>query len=92
NSELTDFYTENLPEKEGTNIFSLNGGDYNIYEPTQDKYSEELLTNAKNFSDTALVVISRNGGEGADLPQNMAEYQQGDKDKHYLELQEVEKA
>ncbi|MBS8061445.1 beta-glucosidase, partial [Streptococcus suis] len=37
NSELTDFYTENLPEKEGTNIFSLNGGDYNIYEPTQDK-------------------------------------------------------
>ncbi|HEM5030237.1 TPA: glycoside hydrolase family 3 C-terminal domain-containing protein [Streptococcus suis] len=92
NSELTDFYTENLPEKEGTNIFSLNGGDYNIYEPTQDKYSEELLANAKNFSDTALVVISRNGGEGADLPQNMAEYQQGDKDKHYLELQEVEKA
>ncbi|HEM3019356.1 TPA: glycoside hydrolase family 3 C-terminal domain-containing protein [Streptococcus suis] len=92
NSELTDFYTENLPEKEGTNIFSLNGGDYNIYEPTQDKYSEELLTNAKNFSDTALVVISRNGGEGADLPQNMAEYQQDDKDKHYLELQEVEKA
>lgn len=92
NSELTDFYTENLPEKEGTNIFSLNGGDYNIYEPTQDKYTDELLANAKNFSDTALVVISRNGGEGADLPQNMAEYQQGDKDKHYLELQDVEKA
>ncbi|HFI0076472.1 TPA: glycoside hydrolase family 3 C-terminal domain-containing protein [Streptococcus suis] len=92
NSELTDFYTENLPEKEGTNIFSLNGGDYNIYEPTQDKYTDELLSNAKKFSDTALVVISRNGGEGADLPQNMAEYQQGDKDKHYLELQDVEKA
>ncbi|WP_153048187.1 hypothetical protein, partial [Streptococcus suis] len=52
NSELTDFYTENLPEKEGTNIFSLNGGDYNIYEPTQDKYTDELLANAKNFSDT----------------------------------------
>lgn len=91
NSELTDFYKENLPKKEGGNIFSLNGGDYNIYEPAQDKYSEELLANAKNFSDTALVVISRNGGEGADLPQNMAEYQQGDKDKHYLELQDVEK-
>lgn len=92
NSELTDFYTENLPEKEGGSIFSLNGGDYNIYEPTQDKYSEELLNNAKQFSDTAVVVISRNGGEGADLPQNMADYQQGDKDKHYLELQDVEKA
>lgn len=92
NKELTDFYTENLPKKEGTNIFSLNGGDYNIYEPTQDKYSEELLSNAKGFSDTALVVISRNGGEGADLPYKMSEYQQGDKGKHYLELQDVEKA
>ncbi len=92
NKELTDFYTENLPKKEGTNIFSLNGGDYNIYEPTQDKYSEELLSNAKDFSDTALVVISRNGGEGADLPYEMSEYQQGDKGKHYLELQDVEKA
>ncbi|MGT2682589.1 glycoside hydrolase family 3 C-terminal domain-containing protein [Streptococcus porci] len=91
NSELTDFYKENLPKKEGGNIFSLNGGDYNIYEPAKDKYSEDLLKNAKAFSDTAVVVISRNGGEGADLPQNMAEYQQGDKDKHYLELQDVEK-
>lgn len=92
NSELTDFYTEKLPEKEGGNIFTLSGGDYNIYEPTQDKYTDDLLKNAKDFSNTALVVISRNGGEGADLPQNMADYEQGDKDKHYLELQEVEKA
>lgn len=92
NKELTDFYTENLPKKEGTNIFSLNGGDYNIYEPAQDKYTDELLANAKDFSDTALVVISRNGGEGADLPYEMADYQQGDKGKHYLELQDVEKA
>ncbi|BDD41591.1 glycoside hydrolase family 3 protein [Streptococcus ruminantium] len=92
NAELTEFYKGHLPKKEGGNIFSLNGGDYNIYEPTQDKYSDTLLKNAKKFSDTALVVISRNGGEGADLPQNMANYQQGDKDKHYLELQNVEKA
>ncbi|MTB63445.1 beta-glucosidase [Streptococcus sp. zg-86] len=91
NTELTDFYKENLPKKEGTNIFSLNGGDYNIYEPSQDKYSEELLKNAKAFSDTALVVISRNGGEGADLPQSMKDYEQGQADKHYLELQDVEK-
>ncbi|MBY5034108.1 glycoside hydrolase family 3 C-terminal domain-containing protein [Streptococcus gallolyticus] len=91
NSKLTDFYTKNLPKKEGTNIFSLNGGDYNIYELTQDKYSDELIQEAKDFSDTAVVIISRNGGEGADLPQNMADYKQGDKDKHYLELQNVEK-
>ncbi|MER0122133.1 glycoside hydrolase family 3 C-terminal domain-containing protein [Streptococcus sp. ZJ93] len=91
NAELTDFYKENLPKKEGTNIFSLNGGDYNIYEPSQDKYSAELMKNAKEFSDTALVVISRNGGEGADLPQSMKGYENGQEDKHYLELQDVEK-
>lgn len=91
NSDLTDFYKKNLPKKEGGNAFSLNGGDYNIYEPTQDKYSDDLIKEAKDFSDTAVVVISRNGGEGADLPQNMADYKKGDKDKHYLELQNVEK-
>lgn len=91
NSELTDFYKGQLPKKEGGNIFSLNGGDYNIYEPSQDKYTDGLMDKAKSFSDTAIVVISRNGGEGADLPQSMANYQQGDKDKHYLELQDVEK-
>ncbi|MET3645083.1 glycoside hydrolase family 3 protein [Streptococcus gallinaceus] len=91
NSDLTDFYKKNLPKKEGGNVFSLNGGDYNIYEPTQDKYSDDLIKEAKDFSDTAVVVISRNGGEGADLPQNMADYKKGDKDKHYLELQNVEK-
>lgn len=91
NSELTEFYKENLPEKEDTNIFSLSGGDYNIYEPTQDKYSSEMLANARAFSDIALVVISRNGGEGADLPQSMEGYEQGEGDKHYLELQDVEK-
>lgn len=91
NSELTDFYKERLPKSKEQNTFSLNGGDYNIYEPKQSEYSEDLINNAKDFSDTAIVVISRNGGEGADLPQNMADYEQGDKDKHYLELQDVEK-
>ena len=31
-----------------------------------------MMANAKAFSDTALVVISRSGGEGADLPTDMA--------------------
>lgn len=91
NDDLTTFYKERLPKKEGGNIFSLNGGDYNIYEPKAADYSAELLNKAKDFSDTAIVVISRNGGEGADLPTDMAKYQQGDAGKHYLELQDVEK-
>lgn len=90
NTELLDFYKEHVPENKSQNNFNLNGGDYNIYEPAQSEYSESLMDNAKKFSDTAIVTISRNGGEGADLPQNMSDYEQGDKDKHYLELQDVE--
>ncbi|KXT79028.1 glycoside hydrolase family 3 protein [Streptococcus sp. DD13] len=91
NDELTDFYKKHLPEKKKENVFSLNGGDYNIYEPAQSEYSEDLMANAKKFSNTAIFVVSRNGGEGADLPQDMKDYKQGDAGKHYLELQTVEK-
>ena len=92
NTALTEFYEAHLPEKEDTNIFNLKGGDYNIYEPATSEYSTELLSGAKTFSDTALIVISRSGGEGGDLPFDMAEYTGGDAGKHYLELQTVEKA
>jgi len=90
NDELTKFYESHLPEKEATNIFNLKGGDYNIYEPAVSEYSTELMNNAKAFSDVALVVISRSGGEGGDLPFDMAEYTGGDAGKHYLELQDLE--
>lgn len=90
NDELTSFYQDRLPKKEDTNIFNLKGGDYNIYEPAVSEYSDALLKNAKEFSDTAIVVISRSGGEGGDLPFDMAEYQGGDAGKHYLELQNLE--
>ena len=35
-------------------------------------YTDEMMENAKAFSDTAMVVITRVGGEGADLPTDMA--------------------
>lgn len=92
NEELTKFYEGHLPKKEDTNIFNLQGGDYNIHEPAVSEYGTDLLENAKAFSDTALIVISRSGGEGGDLPFDMAEYTGGDAGKHYLELQDVEKA
>ncbi len=89
NSELTDFYKENAPVKEETNIFTLNGGDYNLSEPESSKFTDELLNNAKEFSDVALIVLARNGGEGADLTMDMTEYT-GESDKHYLELSNAE--
>ncbi|MBQ2901606.1 MAG: glycoside hydrolase family 3 C-terminal domain-containing protein [Agathobacter sp.] len=90
NDELTKFYEERLPEKESTNIFNLKGGDYNIYEPATSEYSTDLMNQAKSFSETALIVISRSGGEGGDLPFDMAEYAGGNAGKHYLELQDIE--
>ena len=54
NQELVDFYTTHLPKKEETNIFNLNGGNYNLNEPETSEFTDELLNNAKDFSDVAL--------------------------------------
>lgn len=64
NSELTDLYNETIPEKKETDLQNMDGGDYMGREPDISKFSEEILENAKNFSDTALIVLSRNGREG----------------------------
>lgn len=68
NTELTDFYTQYRSDRPVTSIM---GQDWSLPEPPASTYSDELINNAKNFSDTAVVVIGRVGGEGADLPQNM---------------------
>ena len=90
NSELTDFYKSKKPVKEETSIFQLNGGDYKLTEPAKSEFTDEILNNAKSFSDVAVVVLSRNGGEGGDLPIDMAE-DTGDTGKHYLELSSAER-
>lgn len=90
NEDLTKFYEEHKTKKKGQNVFNLKGGDYNINEPATSEYSDKLISDAKKFSDTAIVVFSRNGGEGGDLPMDMASYTGGDAGKHYLELQSCE--
>src|SRR5699024_10472862 len=85
-----DFYNGNKPEKDEQDNFNLNGGDYNIYEPDMDSLTDELLANSVDYSDVAVVVFSRNGGEGGDLPMDMEEYQNGTPGKSYLELQDIE--
>lgn len=90
NPELVDFYNGNKPEKDEQDNFNLDGGDYNIYEPDMDSLTDELLANSVDYSDVAVVVFSRNGGEGGDLPMDMEEYQNGTPGKSYLELQDIE--
>ena len=45
--------------------------DWTLPEPTKEYYTDSLMNEAKEFSDTAVVVIGRSGGEGADIPTDM---------------------
>ena len=94
NSELTDFYTAFGGER------APYGSDWSLPEPTAESYSEELMGNARAFSDTAVMVIARWGGEGSDVPADMtrasytnnsdsyADFEEG---QSYLELSRTER-
>lgn len=92
NGELIQFYKDQLPKKEKTSVLEMLGGNYNVPEPAVSAYTDELLMDAKNFSETAIVVIGRAGGEGADMPMDMADFEGGTKGRHYMELTENEQA
>ena len=66
NTAISDFYTSYRDTRPTVGMF---GQDWTIPEPTMEEYDAAgIFENAKEFSDTALIVISRSGGEGADLP------------------------
>ena len=66
NQDLVDFYTGWRTERPTVGMM---GQDWTIPEPTVSEYGS-LITDAKDFSDTAIFFIARSGGEGADLPQS----------------------
>jgi len=83
NEDLAAWYKENAPEKIDMGMV---GTDWNLYEIPQATYPADLLDGAKNFSDTAIVVITRRSGEGADLPMDMEPYEGSEAGRSYLEL------
>lgn len=103
NPELVSFYNDHYVSRSGV---GFTGNNFDINEPAVSEYSAELLSNAKAYSDIAIFVVSRLGGEGADLPMDMdptltteivasgllvqQNVKGGDAGKHYLELQSVE--
>lgn len=91
NEELKAFYNDAYTSKKDTNALVMIGGDYNNYEPAADQYSDSLIQNAKDYSDTALIVLTRNGGEGGDLPMDTSGYEGGAAGEHYLELNKNER-
>ena len=79
NKELIDMYTEfcDSRAKNGGSLLRALSGNQNYFmlmEPNRSAYDKmtdngkTILENAKEFSSTAIVVISRLGGEGCDLP------------------------
>lgn len=69
NQDLVDFYEAYQAERPSVGMWAQ---DWTLPEPNVSAYTDELMASAKEFSDTALVVISRPGGENADMPTDMA--------------------
>lgn len=92
NPDLLAFYESQLPEVEDKPLYPLPGDKGEIVEVPVASY-RDLLEDAVNYSDIAIVVVTRQGGEGGDLHLRMGEVSDAppsDVDKHYLELQSVE--
>lgn len=75
NTELSDMY---VSYREDRPLISINNGqEWTLPEVPTAQYSDEMLANAEAFSDTAMIVISRTGGEGTDLPKDMGSIMDG---------------
>ena len=68
NTELSDFYTAYKADRPVCGMWAQ---DWTLPEPNVSKYTDSMMSNAKAFSNTAMIVISRPGGEGADLPNDV---------------------
>lgn len=69
NEDLVNFYTE---YRDSRPMVGMWGQDWTVPEPTMDEYDDaNVFESAKEYSDTAVVVIARSGGEGADLPTSL---------------------
>ena len=68
NTELSKLYTDYRKDHPEVGMFAQ---DWTLPEVPAKQYSDKLVSDAKDFSDEAVVVLTRVGGEGADLPTDM---------------------
>lgn len=71
NETLTSMYTDYRDTRFSPGMGNVTFTEWTLPEPTVEYYTEEMLTEAKEFSDVALVVLGRSGGEGQDIPKDM---------------------
>lgn len=91
NPALKAFYDANAKASQ-QQALGLVGTDWNLYELPQSDYDQPLIDDAKSYSDTAVVVFTRKGGEGYDLPIDMADYEGSEAGRSYLQLTPNEEA
>ena len=89
NPDLIAFYAENAKANVS---MGLVGTDFGLYENPASELSAALINGAKAYSDVAVYVISRVGGEGDDLPLDTSAYYGGEAGRHYLELNAAEES
>ena len=100
NDDLYNFYMNYASERPE---IGTRHQDWTLPEPPASTYTDEMMSAAKAFSDTALIVLSRAGTEQADLPTNLtnlpadgsfndntADYADFGND-HYLQLSKSER-
>ncbi|KFF30794.1 glycoside hydrolase family 3 protein [Bifidobacterium bombi] len=87
NARLTKLYTDYRKDRPDVSMFKQ---DWTLPELPAKNYTPAVMNQAKSFSDQAVVVISRIGGEGADLPRNMKakDVTYKDNSKDYPDFQE----
>ena len=84
NKDLQEFYQKYDKQR------VTYGQDWTLPEPAVSTYDVSLLDGAQKFSDTAVVVLARMGGEGADLPSDMSQAQYTDNSEEYKDFSEGE--
>lgn len=99
NKELTKLYTDYRKDRPAVEMAKQ---DWTLPELPAAQYSQKVIDDAKQFSDEAVIVITRVGGEGADLPTNMRakgitytdnskDYKDFEPGQHFLELSKTER-
>lgn len=98
NEDLSEFYAQYSADRPE---MSIEKQSWTLPEPPVSSYPQELIDNAKTYSDVAVIVLSRAAGEGHnDMPMdvskaafesNSTEYQDYEAGEHYLQLSRTER-
>ena len=86
NTELVKFYTTSGYKRVNAALSGGSSADYRINEVPWNKYTDPLKSTFSSYGDAAIVMLSRSGGEGSDLPSGIPSLSEYMTDGDYLRL------